>query len=325
MFAWLARATAVSFPFFLFGTSHAIGATMPSSTHYTDALLSVDTGLVSQSEANQEVSYIDLTYNAPGYASGSVSNVVLSPTPSVMSIVGSPFSASGWSDSELWYLFRVNGPTGDNVKIDIQYSIGATVIAKQASSELDSRARLVVGQWAGTYSTRTVGVNGISIAAPDLIDFTPPSSGFDNGQHTSDVRCSYDPLDGATCFSQPTPSITHQGYVFYSGIMRIEVPTETVFGIDISGSSFAAGGVANAGVDPILYFDRQQQNLQDYSLEFSPLIGNENPTSAPEPATWISLLMGFSALGIAVRAKRGDTLARDVHLSSGRGTPRPRS
>lgn len=84
------------------------------------------------------------------------------------------------------------------------------------------------------------------------------------------------------------------------------VPTGFYLGSVISAEvETQYGSTATASADPYFYIDPTFLAAHpDYTLSFSPFVGNDAPISAvPEPASWALMLLGFGAMGVRMHRR----------------------
>jgi hypothetical protein len=104
------------------------------------------------------------------------------------------------------------------------------------------------------------------------------------------------PMDGTTQITAIFPLWTQDGFTAPFASLVGRVGTE----YQLLGTSFT-GSFSSAGTLQLFFWD---QNSGDNTGTIAANITTEGPAGVPEPATWAMMLLGFGAVGVAVRRRR---------------------
>lgn len=100
---------------------------------------------------------------------------------------------------------------------------------------------------------------------------------------------------------RPSAGVTFDSVTFYNGLGTVDIPITTLSGFIVAGLN---GITILAGQENILSVNWSTQDVAQYNgnIEFS-------PGGVPEPMTWAMMILGFAAVGFAMR-RRSQEVAR---------------
>jgi hypothetical protein len=201
---------------------------------------------------------------------------------------------AGNGQGELVYQIEATGPT-NTVKVDVNYLL---TLAGQYTTPLgnDESASILTG------TTFTVGPNTIASAQINLSasggsseNSIPPSF----SDTSSNASCSATTGDCNGSLSGPQ-TITLTTGLAYNVALRVQASCSA----QSPGNAYENCSTS-ASIDPTFKIDPSQANAGQYSLEFSPGVGNGSPASmVPEPALMLPLGVGLVGLGALRRRRR---------------------
>jgi hypothetical protein len=95
----------------------------------------------------------------------------------------------------------------------------------------------------------------------------------------------------------------------FDGGLALDMQTGVTGSVHLFADAIAGGGSGNSFVDPYIVIDPafaavDPDYAAHYSLSFSPGANNDAPGGVPEAATWVLLIAGFGAVGVAARLRR---------------------
>jgi hypothetical protein len=238
---------------------------------------------VSNGQTSATPGSVSASYNI--IAAGESANASASTTPSPYPVVsvsgtGQNFECNGLGancvngDANFTYYMQVNGTSGAAATLDMYTtaSVGATAsgIGNGAAEGLAGASLIVEAPSLG----RT------------LVNYSASDAAFYNGG-TGGYSSNFQPMTQLTVSGGETLLI-YMDANFYLN----ETPSNP-------GTVLAS---ANASLDPFFQIDSSTLNASEFSLSFSPGVGNESPV--PLPGSLGLMIMGLCALGIAPRLAR---------------------
>jgi hypothetical protein len=209
----------------------------------------------------------DISVSGSGFSSASTRVVIdlNAPSLSVFGNVSSPVGADALTDANaiLRYDFEVFGPANGLVPVLINASgsISESITGYKANAGALTSYLAIDGDSPLLFE---------EIVGPSLL-----------------------PADG-TFSDSFTVNQTYnlEANVVYTVTMQVEEYSDVGSGVEYSGS-----GVLEATVDPT--FTIAPSFANDYTLVFSPGVGNGLASGVPELSTWAMMLIGFAGLGFA--------------------------
>lgn len=159
---------------------------------------------------------------------------------------------------------------------------------------------------AGAIACLAVALSAASPAAAKVYDFSFVDADGDKGAGQFETAGSALPealeaVSGSITIAGQAAS-TIQGLSSYAGSDQILYPAPSV---DFSGISFSA---ANGNAYNLFNFNGSDfllsSNIDPVGFPQNGVVLTSLSVGVPEPATWAIMLMGFGALGVAIRARR---------------------
>ena len=157
------------------------------------------------------------------------------------------------------------------------------------------------------------GACSLTTSTPDAIDCAGAYAGnLNNGSDIGDLNAALDALIGGSGYSpdavwanlDPTKAIFSSGG---SGVVNF---SQTLTGLHILSVHFGDGG-SGLGDRTILYLFDFGTGADSVNLGINGFSNAVQITApVPEPATWAMMLLGFGAVGFAMRRRRSPVLAQ---------------
>lgn len=220
-------------------------------------------------------------------STGNVQYGLNSATGPFVTASNSSTNGSGNTNGNLEYQFLVTGP-GNTVQVDANYLLSVS----------DSFSPLGNDQSAQFTTSASFGLIGLPIANVSG-NFLATGGSSENG---FPPRIETNNLVNAT-YSAQTRTVA--GSV--SGPQTFTLTTGLAYTVEmrLQANCYAGMGVGcttSALIDPTFTVNPNQANAGQYSIAFSPGVGNGTPGAVPEPASF--LLLGGGLLGICVRVRQ---------------------